>query len=365
MRNIGFTLYVLFLIGFCLSVFGIRAEASSAIRSYTESPLVRYDISQDFESMKKNTAAANGTSATLETPPIPFKSGSFMPLRFISEYYGFKVDWDPKPRIVFKTASKIKQISSEVPAVEVPVLMYHTLVSGRNDSISIDPAQFKEQMLALKSAGYTSITENDLLAHLEQGAALPKNPVLITFDDGYISTYTEAFPVLKKLEMKASIYVITSRIFETHGFTAGEYEKISWQQAREMTGTMSIQSHTWDSHLKLKNFQGQKRGLIASRLQLAKGLETQEAFEERVYADFAASKNAIEKNTGAEVTALSYPYGDYTADTIRLAEKAGFKMAFTVRDGVNRQSSSPFELMRITVSGEYSGKELIETIESH
>ena len=365
MRNVGFTLYVLFLIGFCLSFFSIRAEADAAIRYYTGSPLVEYDISQGIGSMKKNTAAANGISTSLETPPQPFKGGTFIPLRFFSEYYGFKAGWDDKSRIVFKTAFQIKQISSEVPAVEVPVLMYHILISGRNDSISVDPARFTEQMLALKSAGYTSITENDLLAHLEQGTALPEKPVLITFDDGYISNYTEAFPVLKRLDMKASIYVITSRIFETHGFTAGEYEKISWQQAREMAGTMSIQSHTWDSHLKQKNFQGQQRGLIASRLKLAKGLETQEEFEARVYADFAASKNAIEKNTGTRVTAISYPYGDYTADTIRLAEKAGYKMAFTVQSGVNRQSSSPFELTRITVSGKYSGKKLIDTIESH
>ena len=261
--------------------------------------------------------------------------------------------------------NQVIEVSNDISAVEIPVLMYHILLPGRNDTISVDPVRFKEQMLALKSAGYTCITEDDLLNHYEQNAPLPNKPILITFDDGYISNYTEAFPILKELEMKASVYVIASRIFENDGFTAGEYEKISWQQAREMAGTISIQSHTWDSHTKQMNFKGQNRGLIASRIHMDGKLETQKEFEDRIYTDFVASKNAIEKNLGTEVAAISYPYGDYSEDTIRLAKKAGYKLAFTVSSGVNSQSLTPYELKRITADGAYSGKKLLEVIESY
>ncbi|WP_169823201.1 stalk domain-containing protein [Planococcus antarcticus] len=316
-------------------------------------------------SVGKNTASVNGKTVKLDTSPIIVKGRTLIPLRFISENYGFKVEWDNQAKIISITSPKIEQVSNEVSTVEVPVLMYHILIPGKNDSVSIDPVRFKEQMLALRSAGYTSITENDLLSHLEQGTVLPEKPVLITFDDGYISNYTEAFPVLKELDMKASIYVIASRIFENDGFTAGEYEKISWQQAREMAGTISIQSHTWDSHSKRPDYQGRSRGLIASPIDIDTKLETQKEFEDRVYTDLAASKKAIEKNVGTKVTALSYPYGDYTADTIRLAKKAGYKMAFTVRSGVNFSNSAPFELTRTTANGSYSGNQLIKLIESH
>ena len=297
MRNIGFIVSILFLVGICFSFFSFQAKGSS----------------------HDNVSISN---------------------------------------------SKISQVSNGTNAVEIPVLMYHILIPGRNDSISIDPLRFEEQMLALKSFGYTTITENELLSHLEQNTALPKKPVLITFDDGYLSNYTEAFPILKELDMKASIYVVASRIFEDSGFTAGEYQKISWQQAREMAGTISIQSHTWDAHSKKTNFQGNNRGLITGRMLLDTELETQQEFEDRVYADFVASKKAIEENVGTQATAISYPYGDYSADTTRLAEKAGYKMAFTVNSGVNSQSSLPFELKRITANGEYSGEKLIEVIES-
>lgn len=260
---------------------------------------------------------------------------------------------------------KISLVSNSTGSIEIPVLMYHILLPGRNDSISIDPVRFKEQMLALASSGYNTITEAELLDYLEQKAALPEKPILITFDDGYLSNYTEAFPILKELNMKASIYVVASRIFEDSGSIAGEYPKISWKQAREMKGTISIQSHTWDSHSKQNNVQLQSRGLITGPMQMENGQETQAEFEERVYADFMASKNAIEQNVGTQVTAISYPYGDYSADTIRLAEKAGYKMAFTVNSGMNSQSSLPFELKRITADGGYSGAELINRIEAN
>ncbi|TWT08561.1 polysaccharide deacetylase family protein [Planococcus sp. CPCC 101016] len=313
----------------------------------------------------KNTAVINGKAITIAAPPIIIDGRTLIPLGFLSENFGQEIVWGDQSNVISITSPEIIEVSNDIAALEVPVLMYHILIPGRNDTISIDPARFKEHMLALKSAGYTCITENELLNYVEQTSALPKKPILITFDDGYISNYTEAFPVLKELDMKASVYVIASRIFENDGFTADEYEKISWQQAREMAGTISIQSHTWDSHSKQLNTKGQNRGVIASPTQIDKGLETQKEFEDRIYTDFMASKNAIEENLGTEVTAISYSYGDYSEDTIRLAEKAGYKLAFTVSSGVNTQSSAPFELKRITADGAYSGKKLIEVIESY
>lgn len=332
MKSIKFVLSLLFLIGICLSLSSVKAEANYTDNRFGNSELL----------------PATQTSSNLLMGK---------PLRFILEYYGFKMGWNEEATVVPISSSK-------TTPVDIPVLMYHILIPGRNDSISVDPVRFKEQMFSLKSAGYTSITEEELLAHLETNAPLPDKPVLITFDDGYISNYTLAFPILKELNMKASIYVIASRIFETNGITAGEYEKFSWQQAREMTGTMSIQSHTWDSHSKQPDFQQLDRGLITSPLFTDNKLETQQEFEDRTFTDLSTAKNTIEKNVGTEVVAISYPYGEYTADTIRLAKKAGYKMAFTIHNGTNTQNSSPFELKRITADGMYSGQELIQRIES-
>ncbi len=244
--------------------------------------------------------------------------------------------------------------------------MYHILLEGRNDSVSVDPERFKEQMSAIQAAGFNTITDYELADHLENNSPLPDNPILITFDDGYKSTYTEAFPVLKELGMKATINVITSRIFETPSeLYPDEYEKITWPEARLMQELVTIQGHTWDAHHKQMNYRNEYEGVIAARSAYGVETESQADFENRVLQDFIRSKKTIEEKMGYDVVSLAYPYGHYSDDTIHLAQQAGYKMAFTVNSGlVNGDTASMFELNRITANGAYSGEELLAVIDA-
>lgn len=248
----------------------------------------------------------------------------------------------------------------------IPVLMYHILLKNRNDVISIDPLRFKEHMSSIKQAGYSTITDYELADHLKNNTRLPKKPILITFDDGYKSVYTEAFPILEELGMKATINVIASRIYENvNTLHPDEYEKITWPEARLMQGTMIIQSHTLDSHHKKRNEQNELQGVITGRMANESGVETQRDFERRVLDDLLLSKNIIEEKMGYDVVSLAYPYGEYSIDTIQLAQMAGYEMAFTVKSGlVNRTTDAHFELDRITANGAYSGDQLIAVIEA-
>src|SRR5689334_15319048 len=85
--------------------------------------------------------------------------------------------------------SNVSSENLEHHETEIPVLMYHILIEGRNDGLSVDPMRFKEQMTALKEAGYNTITVFELDDYLKNGTLLPTKPILITFDDGYISNY--------------------------------------------------------------------------------------------------------------------------------------------------------------------------------
>lgn len=256
------------------------------------------------------------------------------------------------------------EILTTIEGPKIPVLMYHILLHGRNDVISVDPERFREQMLAIRSAGYNSITDYELAAHLENNHPLPDKPILITFDDGYKSTYTEAFPVLKELGMEATVNVIASRIFESPSTQhPDEFEKITWTDARLMEGTVTIQGHTWDSHHKKMDLHNTNKGVISGRLAYGIETESQSDFEKRVLADFVLSKRIIEEKMGYKVVSLAYPYGQYSADTISLAKKAGYKLAFTVEAGlVQKESAKLFELNRITADGAYSGEELLAVI---
>ena len=94
--------------------------------------------------------------------------------------------------------------------------MYHNLAQegSGNDTISVQ--RLEEHLAALQDAGYTTITFQDLLAYVEQGTELPEKPVLLTFDDGYESNYTLAYPLLQQYQMKATIFVIGVSMGKRH-----------------------------------------------------------------------------------------------------------------------------------------------------
>ena len=117
----------------------------------------------------------------------------------------------------------------------VPVFMYHAVgdVFWGIPELFVSPSMLDKQLAALVEAGYTAITFEDL-----ERVDEIENPVLLTFDDGYLDAYTELLPLLKKYNLKATVFVIIDKIGEA--YWADE------EQIREMSesGFISIQSHT-------------------------------------------------------------------------------------------------------------------------
>lgn len=163
--------------------------------------------------------------------------------------------------------------------MSIPVLMYHH-VNRLKDSFTISPDDFQAQMEYLARKNYQTLFLDELINSLKEGK--DKRKVAITFDDGYLDNWVYAYPILKKYNLKATIFVVTSRIKEKsisyrpnledvwNGKVKEEelprisnhYESnvkcvrnpegsdnhISWEEAKEMSqsGLIDIQSH---SHL--------------------------------------------------------------------------------------------------------------------
>lgn len=128
----------------------------------------------------------------------------------------------------------------------IPTLMYHKIkdqVENTEDdqSMSVSTANFEAQLKALLEAGYTPINFKQLKDYLEGTSGLPKRPILITADDGYLCNYTKAYPILKKYNVQATFFVTSLYVGMTN-----ENEHFSWEQAKEMeaSGLIDIQSHT-------------------------------------------------------------------------------------------------------------------------
>ena len=232
---------------------------------------------------------------------------------------------------------------------QIPILMYHHLTEEEPPSnrlgeiISVD--LFKKQMQFLKSKGFNTISASQLRQYLYFGAKLPKNPILITFDDGYESNYNLAFPVLEELNMKAVISIIVS----SRGKKPGEFRHFTWEEAKAMldSGLIEIGSHTYDLH----NYTVQ--------LQPNENVAT---YEERIFNDFLISKNSLQKNLNIEPFIFTYPYGMYNKYSQDIALELGFDIQFTVNAGIVTKDSNPLALERINVRGDDSPQQVLANI---
>jgi len=238
-------------------------------------------------------------------------------------------------------------------AVSVPVLGFHNIedvpVSPSGSTITLK--RFCMDLDALENTGYTAIQFKDLENWVHRRTALPAKPILITFDDGYVSNYVMAYPELKRRGMKASISVIgwsVGQSFNSKGKPIIPH--FSWDQAREMSdsGVVEIQSHTYDLH----NVGGLSLG---TRQRVGYGVqrmrtETLEAYSKRLNADLRQSIEDIEAHVGNAPQALAYPFGAYRNDTKAITHQL-FKGTFTITPGVRAFSSEQdlYEIPRILV----------------
>lgn len=97
----------------------------------------------------------------------------------------------------------------------IPVLLYHHVNNIDDDpSLNVYPDVFEQQMKYLSEQGYATIFLDELIGYIYTGR-VPKKTVAITFDDGYLDNWVYAYPVLKKYNLKATIFIITRNIKDT------------------------------------------------------------------------------------------------------------------------------------------------------
>ncbi|OSI11728.1 poly-beta-1,6-N-acetyl-D-glucosamine N-deacetylase PgaB [Neisseria canis] len=194
----------------------------------------------------------------------------------------------------------------------------------------------------LKNNGYTPVSWQQIKDARAGKGKLPDKPVLLTFDDGYLSFYKTIFPVLKAYNYPAMYALVTSWM-ETpaNGYIAYGKKKlprkafITWEQVREMqkSGLIEIASHTHDLHR--SNFGNPFGSEFAAALpgKYENGrYETPEEYRKRIAQDLRLSADIIEKHTGKRPNALVWPYGQYNQEATEIARKEGFDSDFTLFD---------------------------------
>lgn len=218
------------------------------------------------------------------------------------------------------------------------------------------------EMAALWDAGYNTVSFDQLLDYVNDGAALPDNPVVITMDDGYLSNYELAFPILAYYEMKATIFVIGVSVGKTF-YKDTDFEMIphfSYEQAQEMvdSGLVSIQSHTYDMH----QWQPFEAEPARENILPFEG-ESEADYTQILTADYLQSKGEIEEALGQPVNVLAYPRGEYCDISESLLHSLGVEVTLSVNPGTNivvqGDPQTLYIMNRYTIDDTYTPEDLI------
>jgi peptidoglycan/xylan/chitin deacetylase (PgdA/CDA1 family) len=202
----------------------------------------------------------------------------------------------------------------------VPIIMYHSIDENAGISrLSVCPESFKKQMYFLKRHNYNVVRLEDLAALVKKGK-IPYKTIAITFDDGYENNYTYAYPVLKELNLPATIFIAPALV--------GREGYLTWEQLIEMaeSSVVSIGSHAM-SHAYLVELPEQKLDI-----------------------EISDSKRAIESHIRKKVYSFSYPVGtfsEYIKDKVR---KAGYKIAVSTNPGKGYPKHDLFAMKRLRIS---------------
>ena len=213
---------------------------------------------------------------------------------------------------------------AEVPTVSdfsdpVPILMYHAIspppAGAALPGLFVPEPEFETQMKWLADNGYHGVTLSQVFAAWQQGEPIPKQPVVISFDDGYQSQFAGARPVLDKLGWPGVLNLEIAHL---------EQGELTDDQVQQLVDSgWELDSHTF-THPNLTE----------------PGVDLDH--------EIAASRTELQKRFDVPVDFFCYPAGEYDDTVVQAVEDAGYLGATTTHDGL-ASPDEPYELKRIRV----------------
>lgn len=212
---------------------------------------------------------------------------------------------------------------SRSAATPVPILMYHVIgdapAGAPYPQLWVGEAEFAAQMRWLARHGYRAVTQRDVWDHWHRAAALPRKPIVISFDDGYRSVAQAALPHMRPRAWPGVLNLTVKNLTVSGGLSPFKVRTL-------IAAGWELASHTL-THPDLPS--------------LGDGELAREV---------GGSRRVLRSRFGVAVDFFCYPAGRYDARVIRAVRRAGYLGATTTVDGLARPDR-PFELRRVRVSG--------------
>lgn len=217
--------------------------------------------------------------------------------------------------------------------MKVPVLLYHKIDLPTADvkirGAFTYPQKFERQILYLKKQGFEFFTASELVKFYKKNGEFPLKAISITFDDGWKDNYLNAFPIMKKFGVKATIFLVPTCIGQnTDKVTAdgeGKREHLSEKDILEMSKSgIEFASHSFNHKL------------------------FHQISAEEIEFEVTESKKFIENLTNKECSVFAYPAGFFTEFAKEAIKKAGYDAAFSTVYGAENKTDI-YALNRIEI----------------
>lgn len=223
-----------------------------------------------------------------------------------------------------------------VREIKIPILSYHYIedvpVDTKLPNLFENTEIFEAQLKSIKNACYETVLVREIGDALTAGKPLPGKPLALTFDDGYADMYYNAFPLLKKYNMKGTMYIIVNAVGTPGYLTEGQLREM------DQSGLVEIASHTLNHANLFKT-----------------------SSKNAVY-ELSESKARLEKILERPVASFAYPYGFFTARDEGICRQAGYTTCASTYPGDMQSLGKRFSLYRLR-PGYRIGTKLIDWLE--
>lgn len=208
----------------------------------------------------------------------------------------------------------------EAESITVPILLYHHVSDTIDSQYNVRPARFAEQMKWLYDRGYTTVTIADVASAISYGTELPARPVVLTFDDGYLDVYQNAYPILQQYGFVATFYIIANTVDAAGSLNTRKLQKL-------LASGWEIGSHSM-THADLTTDSDWENEIINARLVLEEKLDT-------------------------EIRTFAYPYGKANDALKTYTLNAGYSAAVGLGSIMEHNHNTLFFLHRKEIKSWY------------
>jgi peptidoglycan/xylan/chitin deacetylase (PgdA/CDA1 family) len=217
------------------------------------------------------------------------------------------------------------------------ILMYHKVSENTADGLTIPARKLDQQLFFIREQGFSILSFKELLGFISKGLSLPQKPLILTFDDAYENFRTYAFPLLKKNNFKATVFMPVAFMGKTNTWDNGHDLILGTEAIKELTRTEAVE-------IGLHSF----RHRNYAELSIAD-----------IKQDLLDCKNTLDSNEIPFVPVLAYPFGGFPrkdkqklADMMHVFRENKIDLAVRIGNRINPLPiRDPYELKRIDIKG--------------